>query len=478
MKIAHITDLHIRFHTPGLAPNSPARFRESFIFFLQALEKIKSDGVDRIILTGDIVDVPGCVLNPTDYYTDLSPLFLPSVGKDYHAVRDALDATGIPYSIIPGNHDHYPTFHSVFPDAEKTIDHGGFRFVSYCDREWKNNTPHRHDRERKRMVAELADLDSPPQIHIQHFLPFPQIESDYPFNYHDAENITRLYAESGKVLLSLSGHYHPGTELVEKDGVTYATGKRFCEAPFPYRIYTIDCRDGTVADLPVTATAGRFSTIPALQQTLGISMKNCQTLKTPLYAGKPLAILDRDGVINTLSSYTTGPEEMKLIPGAGSAILKLREAGYVVVINTNQSCVGLGEVPQEVVDMNHDYLCHLLAEEAGSPEAQPDILCYSVLAGDDAVTPEFSGSDTVKPATTLVDRAVEFHGLETSTAWMVGDRMGDMEFARRFGARPILVLTGDGQNTLKLSEFQALGNTMVSETLSTATLMLESYFRP
>jgi len=440
MKIAHITDLHLRHHTPGLAPNSPARFRESFGVFLQTLEQLKTVNIDRIILTGDIVDVPTSVLHPTDYYTNLSPLFLPAVEKDYQAVRDALEATGIPYSIIPGNHDHYPTFFSVFPEAEKTVDHGGYRFVSYCDREWKNNTPHRHDRERKRMVAELADADSPPQIHLQHFLPFPQIESDYPFNYHDAENITKLYAESGKVLLSLSGHYHPGTELLEKDGVTYATGKGFCEAPFPYRIYTVD--------------------------DSGISKEEFHTLETPLYADKPLAILDRDGVINTLSSYTTGPEEMKLIPGAGPAILKLREAGYVVVINTNQSCVGLGEVPKEVVDMNHDYLCHLLAEEAGSPDAQPDILCYSVLAGDEAVTPEFSGSDTVKPATKLVDQAVVFHGLDTSKAWMVGDRMGDMEFARRFGARPILVLTGDGQNTLKHPDFQALENTLVCKNLS------------
>ena len=442
MKLAHITDLHIRRHTPGLAPNSPARFREAYSVFLQALEKMKVEGVDRIILTGDIVDVPECVLNPTDYYMDLSHTFLPLVEKDYRLVRDALDATGIPYTIIPGNYDHIPTFLSVFPEAGKTVDQSGFRFVSYCDREWKNNIPHRHDRERKRMVAELADLASPPQIHIQHFLPYPIIEADYPFNYHDAKNITRLYSESGNVVLSLSGHYHPGTELTEKNGVTYATGEGFCEALFPYRIYTIDGKN--------------------------VSMEEFQILEKPLYAEKPLAILDRDGVINTLSSYTTGPEEMKLIPGAGPAIQKLKEAGYVVIFNTNQSCVGLGEVPQEIVDMNHDWLCHLLVEEAGSIDAQPDMLCYSVQAGDEAITPEFTGSDTVKPATKLVDQAVEFHGLKKSNAWMVGDRMGDMEFARRFGARPILVLTGDGQNTLKRPDFQALENSTVCENLTQA----------
>jgi D-glycero-D-manno-heptose 1,7-bisphosphate phosphatase len=442
MKLAHITDLHIRRNTPGLAPNSPVRFREALNQFVLALETIKAEGADRIILTGDIVDVPRCVLEPTDYYMDLSSTFLPLIEKDYRMVRDALEATGIPYTIIPGNHDHYPTFFSVFPEAGKTVDQGGYRFISYCDREWKNNIPHRHDRERKRMVAELADPDSPPQIHIQHFLPYPELNEGYPFNYHDAENIIKLYAESGKVALSLSGHYHPGTELLEKDGVTYTTGEGFCEAPFPFRIYTIDDN--------------------------GISMEKFQTREQPLYAGKPLAILDRDGVINTLSSYTTGPEEMKLIPGAGPTIQKLKEAGYVVIFNTNQSCVGLGEVQQEIVDMNHDWLCHLLTEEAGSIDAQPDILCYSVQAGDDAVTPEFAGSDTVKPATTLVDQAVEFHGLETANAWMVGDRMGDMEFARRFGARPILVLTGDGKNTLKRADFQALENAVVCDNLSEA----------
>lgn len=446
MKLAHITDLHIRRHTPGLAPNSPARFREAYSVFLQALEKMKAEDVDRIILSGDIVDVPECVLNPTDYYMDLATRFLPLIERDYRLVRDALDATGIPYTIIPGNHDHHPTFFSVFPDAGQTADLGGYRFISYADREWKNNIPHRHDRERKRMVAELADPASPPQVHIQHFLPFPMIGSDYPFNYHDAENITRLYAASGKVALSLSGHYHPGTELLEKDGVTYATGEGFCEAPFPFRVYTID---GSA-----------------------ISMEEFHTLKKPLYANKPLAILDRDGVINTLSSYTTGPEEMKLIPGAGPAIQKLKEAGYVVIFNTNQSCVGLGEVLQEIVDMNHDWLCHLLVQEAESLDAQPDILCYSVQAGDDAVTPEFAGSDTVKPATTLIDQTVGFHTLDKTESWMVGDRMGDMEFARRFGARPILVLTGDGKNTLKHPNFQSLENTLVYKNLTEAVQII------
>jgi len=446
MKIAHITDLHIRRHTPGLASNSPRRCREAYGAFLRALEKIGSEGVDRIVLTGDIVDVPGCVLNPTDYYADLSPLFLPAIGKDYRAVRDALEATSIPYSIIPGNHDHYPSFLSVFPESAEPVDHGGFRFVGYCDREWKNNVPHRYDRERQCMEAELADPASPPQIHLQHFLPFPRIEGGYPFNYHDADNIVAHYASSGRVVLSLSGHYHPGTGLVEKDGVVYVAGKGFCEEPFPFCIYTVG--------------------------ETGVSMEGFQALETPLYAGKPLAILDRDGVINTLATYRTGPEEMKLIPGAGESILKLKEAGFVVVINTNQSCVGMGAVPQEVVDMNHDYLCHLLAEEAGSLEAQPDIICYSVQAGSNAVVPEFAGTETVKPATTLVDQAVEFHGLEAARSWMVGDRISDMEFALRFGARPILVLSGDGQGTLDSSAFQSLENVEACENLIDATNLI------
>jgi histidinol phosphatase-like enzyme len=49
-----------------------------------------------------------------------------------------------------------------------------------------------------------------------------------------------------------------------------------------------------------------------------------------------------------------------------------------------------------------------------------------------------------------------------------GDRMGDMEFARRFGARPILVLTSDRQNTLKRPDFQTLENTTVCKNLTQA----------
>ncbi|MCB0121849.1 MAG: HAD-IIIA family hydrolase, partial [Caldilineaceae bacterium] len=167
----------------------------------------------------------------------------------------------------------------------------------------------------------------------------------------------------------------------------------------------------------------------------------------PHNAGRRVVFLDRDGVINDLPSYHTGPEAMALIPGAAQALLTLKQAGYAVVVITNQSAVGAGYTSPRTVNMVHERMCQLLVEATGEIAAQPDAIFYSIGAGSRAVQPEWADRSTNKPSPQMLQQAQSLLGLNPNGAWMVGDRLSDLEAALAFGATPILVRTGDGRET-------------------------------
>ena len=79
-----------------------------------------------------------------------------------------------------------------------------------------------------------------------------------------------------------------------------------------------------------------------------------------------LVILDRDGVINFDSDrFITHPDEWKPIPGSLEAIARLNQAGYRVVIATNQSGIGRGLFDMAALNAIHDKLYRALAQVGG-----------------------------------------------------------------------------------------------------------------
>ena len=83
-----------------------------------------------------------------------------------------------------------------------------------------------------------------------------------------------------------------------------------------------------------------------------------------------LVILDRDGVINHDSDqYIKSPEEWKPIPGSLAAIARLNQAGYRVVVATNQSGVGQGLFETDTLIAMHDKMLKALAQVGGRIDA-------------------------------------------------------------------------------------------------------------
>ncbi len=152
-----------------------------------------------------------------------------------------------------------------------------------------------------------------------------------------------------------------------------------------------------------------------------------------------LIILDRDGVINQDSDhYIKSPDEWKPIPGSLEAIARLNQAGYRVVIATNQSGVGRGLFDMAMLNAIHARMHKAVASVGG----RIDAVFYCPHAAD-------THCACRKPHSGMFLEIAERFEISLGGVPAVGDSLRDLQAAAAVGASPILVLTGKGRNTLE-----------------------------
>ena len=151
-----------------------------------------------------------------------------------------------------------------------------------------------------------------------------------------------------------------------------------------------------------------------------------------------LVILDRDGVINFDSAqFIKSPQEWEPIPGSLEAMARLNQAGFRVVIASNQSGVGRGLFDMATLNAIHDKMHKALARLGG----RVDALFYCPHAAD-------SNCACRKPNTGMFLEIARRYNTDLGGVPCVGDSLRDLEAAAAVGGQPILVLTGKGQKTL------------------------------
>jgi D-glycero-D-manno-heptose 1,7-bisphosphate phosphatase len=150
-----------------------------------------------------------------------------------------------------------------------------------------------------------------------------------------------------------------------------------------------------------------------------------------------LIILDRDGVINFDSDqFIKSPEEWKPIPGSLEAIARLNQAGYRVVVSTNQSGVGRGLFDMPTLNAIHDKM-HKACALVG---ARIDAVFFCPHTAE-------SHCDCRKPKPGMLEEIAERYNVSLSGVPAVGDSLRDLQSAATVGAKPYLVLTGKGAKT-------------------------------
>lgn len=151
-----------------------------------------------------------------------------------------------------------------------------------------------------------------------------------------------------------------------------------------------------------------------------------------------LAILDRDGVINRDSDdHIKSPDEWQPLPGSLEAIARLHRAGWRVVVATNQSGVARGLFDLDTLMRIHEKM-HRAVKDAGG---QIDAVFFCPHGPDE-------GCDCRKPKPGLYLDIARRLRKDLKGVPAIGDSLRDLQAARAAGARPLLVKTGKGPQTL------------------------------
>ena len=141
--------------------------------------------------------------------------------------------------------------------------------------------------------------------------------------------------------------------------------------------------------------------------------------------------LDRDGTLNEDPGYLRSASDLKLLPGVGAALARLKSAGARLVVITNQSGVGRGYLTLKDLEAIHARLEGLLEQR----DAALDAIYFCPHHPD-------AGCRCRKPATGMVDRAVSELQVDLKKAYLIGDHATDMQLAKAVAATSILVTSG------------------------------------
>ena len=152
-------------------------------------------------------------------------------------------------------------------------------------------------------------------------------------------------------------------------------------------------------------------------------------------AERPAVFFDRDGTLIHEVHYCSNPSQVRAVEGAVEALVKLSDAGFALVIVTNQSGIGRGYFTHD------DY--HRVHEEV-IWQLKPAVITGAYY--DDS-TPD-NPSLRRKPSAAMLEEAAREHGLDLSRSWMVGDKTCDVECGKNAGLRTVLVETGHGKDHL------------------------------
>jgi D-glycero-D-manno-heptose 1,7-bisphosphate phosphatase len=138
--------------------------------------------------------------------------------------------------------------------------------------------------------------------------------------------------------------------------------------------------------------------------------------------------LDRDGTINVDFGYVCNPEKLVFVEGVENSLKRLLDAGYMLIVITNQSGVGRGYfTEQEAKDFN-TFLSNKL-EDSG--------ICITDFFM--CVHSPNNDCDCRKPSPKLILEAIKKYNIDATLSFMLGDKESDVQSGRNAGLRSMLI---------------------------------------
>ena len=157
--------------------------------------------------------------------------------------------------------------------------------------------------------------------------------------------------------------------------------------------------------------------------------------------------LDRDGVINRALERESKPfpprslDEFEILPEVPGACAKLKAAGYLLVVATNQPDVGRGTLQQQTVEKIHAHMMTQL------PIDRVEVCYHSGKGASDCACR--------KPKPGMLLNAARELGIDLAQSWMVGDRWRDVDCGHAAGCRTIFINCGYAEELRQKPDFSA-----------------------
>jgi D,D-heptose 1,7-bisphosphate phosphatase len=159
----------------------------------------------------------------------------------------------------------------------------------------------------------------------------------------------------------------------------------------------------------------------------------------PVLDRRPAAFLDRDGVINHDAGHTHRVEDLRFTQGAPGAIRRLNDAGYRVIVVTNQAGVAKGLYDEVAVRAFHAHMSDRLAAQGAFIDRY-----YYCPYHPEAVVPAYRMvHPDRKPAPGMLLRAIADQSIDVGRSFLIGDRQSDLDAAAGAGVIGLLFEGGD-----------------------------------
>jgi D-glycero-D-manno-heptose 1,7-bisphosphate phosphatase len=150
---------------------------------------------------------------------------------------------------------------------------------------------------------------------------------------------------------------------------------------------------------------------------------------------RPAVFIDKDGTLVHDLPYNTDPARVRFTPHAIEALSLLARSGFALFVATNQHGLATGRIGQNEYEALRAYIEQRLHDEGGIA-LQGWYTCPHAIG----ITPPCACR---KPASGLLQRAADEHGIDLERSWMVGDILDDVEAGRRAGCSTVLLDVGN-----------------------------------
>ncbi|MEQ8302439.1 MAG: HAD-IIIA family hydrolase [Cyclobacteriaceae bacterium] len=164
--------------------------------------------------------------------------------------------------------------------------------------------------------------------------------------------------------------------------------------------------------------------------------------------------LDRDGVLNVdRPSYAYRIEHFNIIEGVPEALARLKKAGNLLIVVTNQSGISQGIYTQQEMETCHQFL----------QEKCLGLIDHFYFS---PYHPKVTESLSRKPGSLLFEKAIAKFSIDTGRSWMIGDRGRDLVPAKKLGIKTIQI--GNEVESENRGDYEVRNLTEAAEVVLTA----------